>query len=57
SIVPLRDLKAGTVLTADVLGTRKPDTGIPAGRWHEVLGRRLRRDVAALRPLREEDLE
>ena len=57
SIVPLRDLKAGTVLTADVLGTRKPGTGIPAGRWHEVLGRRLRRDVAALRPLREEDLE
>lgn len=44
SVVLTRDLDAGTVLTADVLAARRPGTGIPPSRMHEVIGTTL--DVA-----------
>jgi hypothetical protein len=36
---------------------KKPGTGIPAGRIPALVGRRLRRDVAPDRLLREDDFE
>jgi N,N'-diacetyllegionaminate synthase len=57
SVVANVDLPAGTVLTAEVLAVKKPGTGIPAERFHEVVGRRLRRAVAADELLRDEDFE
>ena len=47
SLVPLRDLPAGTVLTRDMVGIKKPGTGISATRLDEFLGRELGRDVKA----------
>lgn len=41
------DQPAGTVLTREMLTTKKPGTGIPAARMAEVVGRRLKRDVRA----------
>ena len=38
-------LAAGTVLTAAMLTALRPGTGIPPGRLHELVGRRLRRDL------------
>jgi N-acetylneuraminate synthase len=57
SVVARVAIPAGTVLTADVLAVKKPGTGIPAARLPAVIGRRLRRAVAADDLLRDDDLE
>jgi len=57
SVVPARALAAGTVLSADDLALKKPGTGIPAGKYDEVIGRRLRRDVEADELISMDDLE
>jgi N-acetylneuraminate synthase len=46
SVVARTDLLAGTVLQAEHLAVKKPGTGIPAARLHELLGRTLRCTVA-----------
>lgn len=56
SIVARRPLAAGTVLDSRDLAVKKPGTGIPAERLSEVVGRRLRRDLAPDEMVREEDL-
>ena len=57
SVVARAPLAAGTVLTEAHLAAKKPGTGIPAHCVSEVIGRRLRRDVAADHVIREDDLE
>lgn len=57
SVVARTDLPAGIVLSLDLLTTKKPGTGIAAARIHELVGRRLRRAVAADTLLSEADLE
>lgn len=57
SLVPTRDLPAGTVLEADHLGAKKPGTGIPASQFDSTVGRRLARDVTRDVPLQPSDLE
>lgn len=47
SVVPRVDLPAGTILRAEHLALKKPGTGIPAHLRDSLVGRRLRRDVAA----------
>ncbi len=49
-------LAPGTVLAAGHLALRKPGTGIPGERLPELIGRVVRRPVAAGRFLKEEDL-
>lgn len=51
------DVPSGTTLTAEHLTVKKPGTGIPAHRLADVVGRRLRRAVAADELILEEDLE
>ncbi|MGC8667501.1 MAG: N-acetylneuraminate synthase family protein [Chthonomonadales bacterium] len=57
SIVLKRDLPEGTVLSDEHLAFKKPGTGIPAAEASKVVGRRLRRSVAADTLLSEDDLE
>lgn len=57
SVVVRRDLPAGTRLELDHLIVKKPGTGIAAARLHEIVGRTLRRPVAADSLLSEADLE
>lgn len=57
SVVARVDMEAGTVLREDLLAVKKPGTGIPAERLHELLGRRLRRQVTVDELLHEDDLE
>ena len=57
SIVLRRDLPEGAVLREEDLAFKKPGTGIPAAHVAKVLGRRLRRSVAADTLLTEDDLE
>jgi N,N'-diacetyllegionaminate synthase len=57
SIVVRADLPAGTLLREEHLTLKKPGTGIPPGKFNEVVGRRLRRAVSADTILSEDDLE
>lgn len=57
SLVAVVDIPAGTVLTAAMIGIKKPGTGIPAARKQEVLGLRTRRVIRANSVLVEDDLE
>lgn len=47
SLVMARDAAAGTVLTEDLVSIQRPGTGLPPAVLPYVIGRRLRRDVAA----------
>jgi N-acetylneuraminate synthase len=57
SVVARRELPAGAVLRSEDLALKKPGTGIPAARLSEVVGRRLKRAVAADTLLSEDALE
>jgi N,N'-diacetyllegionaminate synthase len=57
SLVARRDLPRGATLATEDLAARKPGTGIPAARIHEIVGRRLTRPVTAGQLLDERDLE
>jgi N-acetylneuraminate synthase len=57
SVVARVPLPKGTIIDADHLAAKKPGTGIPADRQRELVGRRLRRAIAADEQLRPEDLE
>jgi N-acetylneuraminate synthase len=55
SAAPTRDLDAGTVLTSDMITAKKPGTGIPAAAIKDLVGRVLRRPVAADRLFQPDD--
>ena len=57
SVVAARDLSKGQRLTANDLVLKKPGTGIPAARMNELIGRTLRRAVAADILFAENDLD
>ncbi len=57
SLVAVRDLPVGAILTRDALAVLRPGTGLAPARLEELLGRKLRREVREGVPLREEDLE
>lgn len=57
SVVARKNLKAGTLLKADDLSLKKPGTGIPASRLSEIIGRRLKRPLAADTLISESDLD
>ena len=46
----------GAVLTEADLAFKKPGDGIPAARWRDVLGKRVKRAIPADRKLAFEDL-
>lgn len=56
SLAVVEPLAAGTTLTSDILTTKKPGTGIPAGELDKIVGRTLKRDVSPDRLLSFEDL-
>ncbi|RXZ33748.1 N-acetylneuraminate synthase [Oxalobacteraceae bacterium CAVE-383] len=56
SVVTVCPISAGTVITADMLGIKKPGTGIPAARILEVIGRIAHVDIAADKLISETDL-
>jgi N-acetylneuraminate synthase len=57
SLVAREALQAGTVLAAEHVAIKKPGTGLPPDRLHDILGRRLRRPVQADEILSLDDLE
>lgn len=57
SVVALVDLQPGTTISSDMVWVKRPGTGIPAREMDKVIGRRVRRAVAAESLLSWEDLE
>jgi N-acetylneuraminate synthase len=57
SVVAREALPAGTVLLREHVAFKKPGTGLPAEQVEKVLGRRVRRDLAADTLLTEDDFE
>lgn len=57
SLVTLVDLPAGTVLQPEMLGIKKPGTGIPPKDLSRVLGKRTSQDLPAHRTLTPEDVD
>lgn len=47
SLVAVRDIAAGEVLTAELIATRRPGTGMSPQRLHEVLGSKASRSIPA----------
>jgi sialic acid synthase SpsE len=56
SVVALVDIQEGTVITDDLVGIKKPGTGIPASRLHEIIGLCVRRNIRRDTVLVEEDI-
>lgn len=57
SVVTLRPIAAGTVLTEEHVWTKRPGTGIPARELDKVLGRKVKTDLPKDRLLTWDDLE
>jgi N-acetylneuraminate synthase len=57
SVVARRLIPAGTVLDTATLTLRRPGTGIPPAKFDELLGRRVKRDIAAGSMVQWEDVE
>jgi N,N'-diacetyllegionaminate synthase len=56
SVVAQTPIPAGTTITEDMLVLRRPGTGIPPAKFHEVPGRRALVDIAEGSMIRWEDL-
>src|SRR2546426_5744523 len=57
SLVASSDLAAGSLVTREMLTALRPGTGISPARIAEIVGRRLRRDIARHELINPEDLE
>jgi N,N'-diacetyllegionaminate synthase len=56
SVVTLVDIPAGTSITREMIGIKKPGTGIPARRFEDVIGQKVKHDIVKDTVLHEEDL-
>ena len=57
SLVSLVPIPKGTKITREMIGEKKPGTGIPAARLDEFLGRKTRHEIAAETLFTEDDFE
>jgi N-acetylneuraminate synthase len=56
SVVTLVDIPEGTAVTSQMVGLKKPGTGMPASRLREIIGQRVRRHIPRNSLLSEKDL-
>ncbi len=57
SVVSLVDIKAGQKIAGEMVWTKRPGTGIPSKRMHEVIGKTAKVNIPANTLIRWEDLE
>ncbi|NQU32074.1 MAG: N-acetylneuraminate synthase family protein [Bacteroidetes bacterium] len=57
SIVSIVDIPKGTFITEEMIGFKKPGTGIPASKIETVLGKFSKRDILKDRLISKEDIE
>ena len=57
SIVSIRNIPKGTIITEKMIGFKKPGTGIPVSNVESVLGMCAKKDIVIDRLISMEDLE
>lgn len=57
SVVSLCDIPAGSIITAEIVGVKRPGWGVPAKHLEEFYGRVAKRDIPVNSLLRWEDVE
>ena len=57
SIVSLKEIKKGEIITQDMIWSKRPGTGIPSHRMNEVVGKRAKADIACNTVIKWEELE
>ena len=57
SLTAERDIKKGEVITSDMVGLKRPGTGIPANLIDKVIGRVAKRDIKKDEPFSFDRLE
>lgn len=57
SIVSLRDIKQGEIITQDMIWSKRPGTGIPSYKMEEVIGKRAKIDIVRNSLIKWEELE
>lgn len=57
SIVSLKEIKKGEIITQDMIWSKRPGTGIPSHRMNEVVGKRAKSDIACNTLIKWEELE
>ncbi|MEK6795905.1 MAG: N-acetylneuraminate synthase family protein [Spirochaetota bacterium] len=56
-IFAAHDLRKGDSITEKDIVALRPCTGIPAGEWDNVVGKRIKRDMASRSPIMERDID
>lgn len=56
SIVSLREIKAGEIITQDMIWSKRPGTGIPSYQMQNIIGKRATKDIANNQLLKWEDI-
>ncbi len=56
SLVSVSSIPAGAEFTSNVVGVKKPGTGIPAARFQEIMGKKAARDIPADHLLSDKDI-
>lgn len=56
SLTAVVPIPAGTIIAADMLGFKRPATGLHPNRYYDVIGKKARRDIAKDQTLTEEDI-
>ena len=57
SIVSLRDIKRGEIITPEMIWSKRPGTGIPSHQMDEVIGKKAKWDIACNTLIKWEELE
>lgn len=57
SIVSLRNIKKGEIISEDMIWSKRPGTGIPSKKMNEVIGKKAKVDIKENTLLKWEDLE
>ena len=57
SIVSIVDISKGSIITEEMVGFKKPGTGIPASQINEVLGKRSKTYIAKENLIKKEDIK
>ncbi|MEZ4752931.1 MAG: N-acetylneuraminate synthase family protein [Bdellovibrionota bacterium] len=57
AVYPAHDIKAGTILTEEMLTTLRPNKGIDARKYYDLIGKTISKDVRAFEALAEEWIE
>lgn len=57
SIVSTCEIKAGSVITQDMIWSKRPGTGIPSWKMNEVIGKKTTRDIEKNELIKETDFE